>query len=328
MKLKHIIILALFLNVFFVNCSYSQKYNRIDSIILKYPKNFATTEDLAKRIDKDFKSEYQKARAIFSWIALNLTYDYKTFLNPPESKRFSYRTEAERAKQIQDLQDEIVQKAFKNRKAVCEGFSLLYAHLADLTGLNAEVVHGDSKTMLNDIGRKNTQTNHAWNIVEIDGKWRLVDATWGQGYFDFSRKAAVREFKPFYFDTDPKYFFAKHYPDSGTYLDDKIDKDVFLNAPLIYNNTVEGDHEIIEPNSGLIEVNAGQKITFKIKNISKIDDICYVNMKGQRFEIENPKEKRGYLEFQVTNTNNLSKFITFFLNGNSIASFKIIPKSI
>ena len=320
--------LTFFLNVFFVNLSYSQKYNRIDSIILKYPKNFASTEDLAKRIDKDFKSEYQKARAIFSWIALNIQYDYKAYLNPQPSKRFTYRTEYERNKQIQDLQDDIVQKAFTNKKAVCEGFSLLYAELANSVGLNVEVIHGDSKTMLNDIGRKNTQTNHAWNMVEIDGKWRLVDATWGQGYFDFSKKIAVKEFKPYYFDTDPKYFFAKHYPDSGTYLNDKIDKDAFLNGPLIYNNTIGGDHEILEPNSGLIEVKTGEKITFRIKNISKTDDICYLNTKGQRFEIENPKEKRGFLEFQVTNTNNLSKFVTFFLNGNSIASFKIVPKSI
>ncbi|TPG43898.1 transglutaminase domain-containing protein [Flavobacterium pectinovorum] len=325
MKIKKITILFLFINAIFLHFSYSQEYNAIDKIILKYPKHFSSTEILAERIEKDFSTEHDKARAIYSWIALNIKYDYKSYLNPAKPIRFSYRNEAEKQKQIESLKDKTWQKAFDSQKAVCEGFTLLYQHLASLVGLKSEVIRGDSKRLLSDIGRQNSQSNHAWNIVQIDRKWILVDATWGQGYYDSNKKAMVNYFNSVYFDTDPKYFFAKHFPDSGVYLNEKLNKEDFLNGPLIFDATIEGDNEILSPNSGIIEANDGDKITFRIKNISKTDTLFYLK-KGRPAKIENPREVRGALEFQVTYDKKMGSYITFFLYQNSIASFKIIPK--
>jgi len=325
MTIKKIAFIFLFLSFIFPHSSYSQKYDAIDKIVLKYPKHFSSTESLAERIQKDFTSEHDKARAIYSWIALNIKYDYKSYLNPPKSIRFSYRTEAEKQKQIEALKDKTWQKAFDSQKAVCEGFTLLYQRLATLVGLKSEVIRGDSKRLLSDIGRQNSQSNHAWNTVQIDRKWILVDATWGQGYYDSNKRTMVNYFNSVYFDTDPKYFFAKHFPDSGVYLNEKLNKDDFLNGPLIFDVTIEGDNEILSPNSGIIEANDGDKITFKIKNISKTDTLFYLK-KGQAAKIENPKEVRGALEFQVTYDKRIGSYITFFLYQNSIASFKIVPK--
>ncbi|MFB9107571.1 transglutaminase domain-containing protein [Flavobacterium gyeonganense] len=326
MKFKPFFFAFIFLNVITFHLSYSQKLNAIDGIILKYPKNFDSTEELAQKIDKDFNSDYDKARAIYSWIAFNIKYDYDAFLNSPGSMRFSYRNEAEKQKKIQEFNNQILQKAFKSKKAVCEGFTLLFQHLNALVGIKSEIIRGDSKTRLADIGRKSTSSNHAWNIVLIDGKWRLVDVTWGQGYYDSSKGRMVKDFDPAYFDTEPDYFFAKHFPDSGSFLNRKLNKDEFLNDPLIYNKTITGDNKIITPESGIIEVNNGDKITFLIKNISKSDQFYYLNKKNQPVRITNSKEKRGGLEFQVTFDNTIGNYITFYLDTNSIASFKVIQK--
>lgn len=323
--MKKLIFVFLFLNVVFINSSYSQKYNAVDNIVAKYP-NFKSTEKLAERIQEDFTSDHDKARAIYSWIALNINYDLAAFLNPPRSQSFSYTTEAEKQKKIQLLNDAILQKAFKSRKTVCEGFTLLYSHLATLVGLKSQIIRGDSKTRLSDIGRKNTTSNHAWNIVLIDGKWRLIDVTWGQGYYNENKGAMTKEFSSIYFDTPPAYFFAKHFPDSGTFLGEKLSKDDFLNGPLIYNKLIENDSEITAPNSGIIEVKNGDKVTFRIKNISKSDQVYYLNKRNQPVKIENPKEKKGGLEFQVTFDKNIGQFITFYLSTNSIVSFKVITK--
>ncbi|KRB56007.1 transglutaminase domain-containing protein [Flavobacterium sp. Root186] len=326
MNTRKIGFIFLLLNIIFAYSTFAQKYNEVDKIVLKYPKNFNTTEKLAEKIDEDFKSDYDKARAIYSWIAFNIKYDYNAFLNPQRTQGFSYSTEAEKQRKIKELNDRLWQKAFSSKKAVCEGFTALYQHLAELTGLKSEIIRGDSKISLRDIGRKTTSSNHAWNIVLIDKKWRLIDVTWGQGYFDNSKGRMVNDFSSVYFDTDPDYFFAKHFPDSGSYLGDKLDKDAFLNGPLIYNKTIENDFKIKSPNYGIIEAKYGDKIDVEIKNLRKSDQVFYLNKRNQPVLIKNSKEKRDGLEFQILYDNNIGEYITIFVNTNSIVSFKVVQK--
>ncbi|MEN2412736.1 transglutaminase domain-containing protein [Flavobacterium mesophilum] len=281
---------------------------------------------MAERIKKDFTTERDKARAIYSWIALNVDYDVKTFLDPPTPKSVDYKNQAERDKKIQLMHEEVMRKAFRTRKAVCEGYSLLYAHLAALSGLRCQVVNGDARTVVQDIGRRNYLMNHAWNKVEVDGEWILVDATWGGGSYDHRRKAFVKKFTPIYFDADLKYFNAMHYPEASMYKGNTGNKSEFLNAPLIYDSFIEEQAEVLMPYSGVIMANEGDKITFKIKNIDRLDNICYLDKKEQRVEIENPKEEDGSLEFQVTYSKKMGRFISFYLFGKNFAAFKIIPK--
>ena len=324
MPQKKIALIFLLLNSIFINFAFSQKISEVDKIVAKYPKSFDSTEKLADKIEKDFDSDYDRARAIYSWIAFNIRYDYNAYLNPPRVQGFSYSSEAEKQRKIKQLNDNLIQKAFKSKKAVCEGFTALYQHLAELVNLKCEIIRGDSKTNLRDIGRKATSSNHAWNVVLIDKKWRLVDATWGQGYYDTSKGRMVNDFNPVYFDTNPEYFFAKHYPDSGTFLGDRISKSDFLDGPLIYNKTIENDYKIKTPNSGIIEAKNGDKITVEIKNVSKSSQVFYLNRKNQPVKVLNPKEKRGSLEFQILIDKNIGDYITIFIDTESIVSFKIV----
>ena len=326
MPQKKIAFIFLLLNSIFLNYTFAQKNSEVDKIVAKYPNKFASTEKLAERIETDFSSDYDKARAIYSWMAFNIKYDYSTFLNPPKSQGFSYSTEAEKQRKIKALNDKMLQKAFASRIAVCEGFTALYQHLAELVGLKSEIIRGDSKTRLADIGRKITSSNHAWNIVLIDKKWRLVDVTWGQGYYDSNKGKMVNDFTPVYFDTNPDYFFAKHFPDSGSYLGNKLSKEDFLNGPLIYNKTIEEDYKVKSPDSGIIDAKFGDKITFEIKNVSKSDQIFYLNKKNQPVKIQNSREKRGSLEFQIVYDKNIGDYITIYVNTSSIVSFKIVKK--
>jgi transglutaminase/protease-like cytokinesis protein 3 len=324
MPQKKIALIFLLLNIFFINFTSAQKISEVDKIVAKYPKNFDSTEKLADRIEKDFDSDAERARAIYSWIAFNIRYDYNAYLNPPRVQGFSYSTEAEKQRKIKQFNDNLIQKTFNSKKAVCEGFTALYQNLAEQVGLKCEIVKGDSKTRLADIGRKNTSSNHAWNMVLINKKWRLIDVTWGQGYYDSNKGRMVNDFNPIYFDTDPDYFFAKHFPDSGSFLGDRLSKDDFLNGPLIYNKTIENDYKIKTPSSGIMEVKNGDKITVEIKNVSKSNQVFYLNKKNQPVKVQNPKEKRGGLEFQILVDSNVGNYITIFVDTDSIVSFKIV----
>jgi len=324
MIIKKIAFILFYLNLVFISSAYSQKYNAIDSIILKYP-NFGNTEILAKRINTDFASEYDRARAIYSWIAININYDVKKFLNPSASKRISFKDQSDYERELQKYVNDRIKKTFRSKKGVCEDFSLLYEQIGTLSGLKVKVVRGNAKVHLSDIGKKRLYTNHAWNAVEINGKWILLDATWGGGSLDYETMVDIKWFTPIYFDMNPKYFNARHFPESED-DDFKIDKEVYLNGPLIYDKMIEKDCEILFPKSGVIVANEGDKILFKIKNLSEFNDLAFLNKNNQKFQITYLKEENNVLEFEVLYKRQMGQFITLYRYQDALVSFKIVSK--
>jgi len=71
-----------------------------------------------------------------------------------------------------------IRGALVNKKAVCEGFARAYLYLCQRAGLNCIYVTGSLKTKDN----PETWGNHAWNYVQIDGTWYLVDTTADGGF--------------------------------------------------------------------------------------------------------------------------------------------------
>jgi hypothetical protein len=322
MKLNFKIYFFLFLNCLISVYAYSQDFRKVDSIIKKYPKSFSNPEKLASSIQKDFALEKDKARAIYTWIALNISYDLKLALNPVPGKGFSYINEIDKLKKIAALENEKIQTVFKKHTAVCSGFSLLYQRVATLVGLQSTVIEGFSKTITKDIGFVPKVPDHAWNAVLIDGKWSLIDVTWGSGYLDLNRNVFVKEFTPLYFDTNPAFFFAKHYPSSGVWLDKTVDENAFINGPLLYKNEII---EILEPKSGIIEVIGDQEITFRIKNVSKNDNLAYLS-NGTLSSVKILNEELGVVNFTIDYKIKDGNYLTLYLYERALVSFKINHK--
>ncbi|MCI8495148.1 MAG: hypothetical protein HFI74_05645 [Lachnospiraceae bacterium] len=62
--------------------------------------------------------------------------------------------------------------ALVNKIAVCDGYAKAFAHIMDKKlGISCELVSSD-------------KMNHAWNIIEIGGKWYHVDVTWDDPTWD------------------------------------------------------------------------------------------------------------------------------------------------
>lgn len=67
---------------------------------------------------------------------------------------------------------------------ICEGFANLYAYLLESAGVNSEVL---SSVIRDKNGKTIYNGAHAWNLVEIGGKWFHADVCWdcvdyGRGY--------------------------------------------------------------------------------------------------------------------------------------------------
>ncbi len=316
-------LLALFI---FTNNLFAQDYKSVDETVKKYPSNFENTSVLASKINADFKSESDKARAIFCWITYNVEYDVKTFLNPQPSSSFSYSNELEKFKKLNEIEEKIIYRTFRRKMAVCEGYSILFNHLAKLVGLNCEIVKGASKVINTDVGVKKIIENHAWNSVQIDGTWRLIDVTWGAGFLDYNSQKFVRKFTPIYFDLNYKNFFMNHFPISGTWNKMDFDNNLYLNLPLVYNKFFEDKLEMIEPKSGIIEASHNDKIIFKIKNISKSALLQVQNNRGDISKIEAIKFDNDIAKFELNYLKKDGKFLTFFIDGIATIAFKIIPR--
>ncbi len=169
-----------------------------------------STESLAAYITETARTDRQKARAIYRWIAENIEYDVKGLIKGNHA-------------------DATPEGVLKKRSSVCGGYSNLFERLANLSGLEAVTIGGYSKGYGYSPGMKAAKTaNHAWNAVKIDGKWHLIDCTWGAGKVGRDGEYK-KEFDDHYFFTSPEKFIFDHLPEDPYWqlLNEPISKEKF-----------------------------------------------------------------------------------------------------
>ncbi len=107
-------------------------------------------EVMNSKLDLAGKSEYEKIKSIYDYICFHVYYDYDE-----EKEKFLNHS---------------AYAALVKGKAVCNGYAQLFYRMALEAGLHARYVGG--------IASQGASIKHAWNIVEIDGRYYNLDATW------------------------------------------------------------------------------------------------------------------------------------------------------
>jgi hypothetical protein len=184
-----------------------QAFARMDAHALDTPQaKERSISSLTRYLSEPASNDFEKARAIFCWIAHNIDYDTE-----------SYFSETDPVTNAGDL--------LTHRRSVCSGYANLFASLATEAGLTAYVIQGYAKGYSYSVNKKIdfSDTNHAWNGVVLEGKLYLLDNTWGAGYVDDSRRF-VRRYEDFYFLTPPEQFIFRHLPEDPQWqlLDDTV----------------------------------------------------------------------------------------------------------
>jgi hypothetical protein len=178
-------------------------YSALDKAVLRTPPGAeASIAALAKWLQRPDQAD--TARAIYTWIAHNISYDTQAYFGHSEIKGGDAPRSGD------------ARSTLARRKAVCQGFAELYQGLAEACGLECAIVSGHAKGYGFKAGDGGLESNHAWNTVKIDGRWRLLDSTWGAGAIGRDRRFEPR-FTDFYFFTPPHYFIFNHYPDDPTW---------------------------------------------------------------------------------------------------------------
>lgn len=130
-------------------------------------------EKIESKLDSNWSS-LQKAIYIYNALKNSIMYDPK-YKTKPSSEVRSLR-------------------GFISRQTVCAGYSLMFKEMLERQGITCHYVEGGE---------------HAWNIMEIDGKLYPVDLTWDNTRF---RKGRMNTYS--YFAQDVASFSKHHVPHS------------------------------------------------------------------------------------------------------------------
>lgn len=301
----------------------AQDFTKVDAVVKRYPNKFSSLDKFAEKVNTDFTRDDEKARAIFTWIALNVEYDIGKYGVNERPVGFSYRTEAEKLAKLKEMDEKLATTTLKNKKAVCHGYSALFKIIANKVGLEAEIIPGTSKSHPSHVGAGPGARDHAWNAVKIGGEWKLLDVTWAAGTATGNPLRFEFRFNDAFFFTHPDTFFLNHFSDDKKWLlTDKTEKD-FANLPLYYGNYLSGGYELISPKYGTFKGVRNGVLSFKIKNISPQDTVAYVFSKERIFKMVKPVFNGDVAEFEVEFNNNSIGLLTLYINRKSVLAYRI-----
>lgn len=185
-------------------------YARIDAYALNAPASATHSVDtLAAYLEQSAQNDREKARAVYRWITANIAYDVQGLLSGNYG----------------DLSAEGV---LQHRKSICHGYATLFQELAETMGLSVEFIGGVSKGYGYVPGTDIGVEDHAWNAVQLDGTWYLIDSTWGAGYIGDDGNY-IPKFNEHYFLTKPEHFIYDHFPEDVQWqlLDQPISRQTY-----------------------------------------------------------------------------------------------------
>lgn len=239
---------------------------------------FPSPELLAQALCKDLKSDREKARVIFTWIAENIRYDLDAM-----------GKEGPKADSPEAYEAKRVSAVFKKQRGVCMDYALLYKEMAEAVGLECAFITGNSKgSLLGGLG------DHAWNAVKINGQWNLLDATWGAGQI-VNNKQFRKTFQPGYFFTSPRLFALDHFPEEAKWqmLDSPLSKEAFKKQSNFTYGDPAKDLLDMEPFGAPLSKDKQGKITLRLKMKSPLS-VFELVMNGRALKYER-SEKEGWV---------------------------------
>lgn len=125
--------------------------------------------DLAKQLTNGKANDREKAKAIYDYVAQNVTYDVQKYKND----EFRW--------------DDSAIKTLELKSGVCQDYAFLAIALLRASDIEARFVEGRAGGV-----------RHAWVEAKIDESWLTMDPTWGAGYLQ--NDEFVAKFTEKYFD--------------------------------------------------------------------------------------------------------------------------------
>ena len=248
-------------------------------------------------------SPIEKSYVIFRWICDNIAYDADSFF----------------AGRDVDCTPEGV---YRNGSTVCSGYSRLYKDFSIYLDLQVECVSCYAKGVGYEPGKRLNQTDHEYNIININNKYYPIDSTWGAGHIE--HQDFVKSFNEFYFFADPELLIKTHFPENEKWqlTKKKYTLEDFLKWPLVKDFFYRYGFERYSPDEGMLDLNNTNEQKFVVygNNMSKKTGLCnvyllqgnvyqqllnlsYINFFDDKFEVNCIFNKKGKYKIQIFGNN-------------------------
>jgi hypothetical protein len=225
-KNYYLLIFTLFISLFWINCAstgtlfqdtkdiveqmipvggdyeiaYKYRTNKPDELIRQLPQSIEThrkknpyefIRQLADYINKNSTNDFERVKKAHDWIAMNIQYDINT------SRNENY-----------DLQRPSI--VVSRGSAVCDGYARLFKALCDAMKINCVYILGYAYGPYD--------MKHAWNKVQINGDWYLIDVTWDTDVIlrgmNSKQRNIFGQYKTNYLFIKPEHIIFDHIPDN------------------------------------------------------------------------------------------------------------------
>lgn len=158
-------------------------------------------ERLSSYLASAAKTEEEKVLIFCYWIGKNIRYDMQEVRHQNRTNKTPF-------------------EVLRNKKAVCEGFSILFQQFCANEGIESYVVYGHGYGNFLRRTFSICHMRHAWNSVYIDGKWKILDVTWAGAEIrrgDFNKTKNLEwifmdaaEFSKSHYPNDPRWQLLKN----------------------------------------------------------------------------------------------------------------------
>lgn len=320
MTAKTIFLSLLFVSVFHFAFAQSNPYRQVDSLMATYTKpvkNADGLRDLWYFIYRNVYTDSLRLRATVDWIAANIAYDLKLF-----------QSGSEEAITLNDV--------VKRKKAVCGGYAALLKYMCDLFQIECEVVSGRARGFDRDVYMQQAKLidNHAWNIVKINGTWRLLDPTWIAGSVtgdvDDPKAKYAPAFNETYYFMAPAKFILNHYPRLSRHqlLSPFVQEKEFRTSPLFLEPLLKTDIIAVMPAEALIKTVVGDTLTFRFKTKDLSAEMAAWSPTQKKADFKGEPVRNGdYVEFRypVVATGFYNLFIGQIkgMRGEALLAYKL-----
>ena len=301
----------------------SQNFEEVDRIVSQYPKSAASPDQLAEQIAKDFSTDIERIRALYTWLALNISYDLETLYSGETAVNFSYTDQQDLQRKLRAINRNMVNNTLRTKKAICEGYAQTFKYISELLGVPCMLVGGYSKGTVDDIGEIPPRENHAWNAVKLNKKWFLIDVTWGAGYAN--GKSWTQRFNDFYFLTNPDDLILSHYPmdDMWTLTKNNTTLSEFFEKPIFDKAFFINELTLYAPLHGELTLKPNSTIEFTLGEIPDEVSLYYAFRGNTNVEKIIPECADSKCKFSIPFTKNENTSLLLFANQQTALQYKI-----
>jgi len=203
-------------------------------------------EPLVKALTAGVDDDFLKVKILHDWVADNIAYDAKSYL-AGTSVESDWQT------------------TLASGKGVCQGYSKLLAEMCRLAAVPCEKISGYGRGYLFGMGAADSpnQVNHAWNAVQIGGRWYLVDVTWDAG--QVKQGAFHKAYGTTYLFPQPRQFVYTHFPSEPKWqlLDPPLAAEQFVRLPYLRGTFFEHGLQLLSPLGRVTR--AGKSVQFSLQ---------------------------------------------------------------